>query len=82
MLTIHSKPKFATYNQIMLESNTGLAEVCERERPDVETAFVDLQLVGLVALHHHMLVLLMPLKFTSLHTTLPSLLKQGLHQQV
>ena len=47
------------------------------ERPDVEAAVVDLQLVGLVALHHHMLVLLMPLKLTSLHSTFPALLKQA-----
>ena len=37
-------------------------------RPDVEAAAVDLQLVVLVALHQHMLVPLMPLKLPSLHT--------------
>lgn len=46
----------------------------ERARPDVEATVVDLQLVALVALHHHMLVLLMPLKLPSLHIDTPSLL--------
>lgn len=39
------------------------------EGPDVEAAVVNLQLVALVALHHNMLVLLMPLKLPSLHST-------------
>lgn len=48
--------------------NTSPTEVCNLgQRPDVEATVVDLQLVALVPLHHHMLVPPMPLKLASLH---------------
>lgn len=41
--------------------------------PDVEASVVDLQLVALVALHHYVLVLLVPLKLPCLQGTAPGL---------